>query len=100
METAAKCTGTNFSLTGDDGAECFEVVESFKYLGRVLHQTDYAWLEVLRNIRRARQVWGSLGKLLRREGVDPIILAKFYRALVQSVLLFGEKNLGAAGSYT
>ena len=35
METAAKCTGTNFSITGDDGAECFEVVESFKYLGRV-----------------------------------------------------------------
>ena len=63
----------NFSLTGDDGAECFEGVDSFKYLGRVLHQEDDYWPAVLRNIRRERQVWGRLGKFLRREGTDPIL---------------------------
>ena len=31
-------------------------------------------------------------KLLRREGAEPIISAKFYRALVQAVLLFGSEN--------
>ena len=47
---------------------------------------------MLRNIRRAKQVWGKLGKLLRRKGADPITSAKFYRAVVQSVLLFGAKT--------
>ena len=66
VEISAKCVGENFSLMGDDGAECFEGVESFKYLGSVLHRMDKDWSEVLRNIGRERQVWGSLGKLLRR----------------------------------
>ena len=29
--------GATFSLTGDNGAECFEGVDAFKYLGWVLH---------------------------------------------------------------
>ena len=53
---------------------------------------DEEWPEVLRNIWRARQVWGRLGKFLRREGVYSIILAKFYRAVVQVVLLFGSET--------
>ena len=92
MEIAEKCTGAAFSLTGDDGTECFEGVDAFKYLGRVLHRTDDDWPAVLRNIRRARQVWGRLGKLLRREGAELIISAKFYRAVVQAVLPFGERT--------
>ena len=40
VEIAAKCVGVNFSLTGDDAAEFFEEVESFKYLVCVLHRTD------------------------------------------------------------
>ena len=47
---------------------------------------------MLRNIRRARQVWGDLGKLMRREGADPIISSKFYRSVVQVVLLLGAKT--------
>ena len=46
----------------------------------------------MRNILRSRQVWGQLGKLLRQEGADLIILAKFYWAVVQAVLLFGAKK--------
>ena len=45
-----------------------------------------------RNIARARQVWGSLGKFLRREGSDLIFSSKFYRAVVQVVLLFGAET--------
>ena len=47
---------------------------------------------MLRNIRRKRQVWGRLGKFLRQEGVDPILSEKFYRAVVQAVLLFGAET--------
>ena len=31
VEIVSKCVGATFRLTGDDGAECFEGVESFKY---------------------------------------------------------------------
>ena len=82
VEIEANCTGVTFSLTGNDRAECFEGVESFKYLGRVLHRSDEDWLEVRRNIGRLRQVWGRLGKLLRREGAELIVSEKFYQAVV------------------
>ena len=46
------------------------------------------WLVVRRNIIKVFQVWGRLGVILRREVVYPITSAAFYRAVVQSVLLF------------
>ena len=73
---------------GDDGEECFEGVDYFKYLGCVLNWSEEDWPEVCHNIRRERQVWGRLGKFLRREGADPIVSEKFYRAVVQAVIIF------------
>ena len=73
---------------GNDGADCFEGVDTFKYLEQVLHRTDDDCPAVLRNIRGARQVWGRLGKLLRQEGADPIVSAHFCPAVVQVVLPF------------
>ena len=67
-------------------------MDSFNYSGCVLHRSGEDWLAVLWNIRREIQVWGRLGKLLRREGADPIVSAKFYRAVVQAVLLFGAET--------
>ena len=93
MYIAAKYTGETFSLMGDDRAECFEGVEFFKYLGRFLHQSDKYWPEVFRNIGREIQFWGRLGKFLRRKGADLILSEKFYRVVVQAVLLFGSKTL-------
>ena len=68
-----KCTGATFSPTGEDGAECVEGMVSFKYLGWIMHQAEEDWPEVLRNIRRARQVWVQLLKLISWEGAYPII---------------------------
>ena len=92
MDIAEKCMGETFSLTGDDGAEFFEGVYYFKYLERVLHQMDDEWPAVLRNIRRARQFWGRIWNLMRREGADMIISEKFYCAVVYTVLLFGGET--------
>ena len=47
---------------------------------------------VLRNIRKEQQVWGWLGKLMKREGVDLFVLEKLYRVVVQVVLIFGVDN--------
>ena len=89
---AENFTGTTFSITGEDGVECVEGLDSFNYLGWILHRADEDWPTVIHDIRRARQFWGRLGKLLRREGADPIISEKFYRTVVQAVLLFGSET--------
>ena len=33
-----------------------------------MDSSDYNWPAILQNIRKARQVWGRLGNILRREG--------------------------------
>ena len=55
---------------------------------RPLDQTDDDWPEIIRNIKRARTIWGMLGKLLRREGGDPRVVEMLYREFSQAVLLF------------
>ena len=52
VEITVNCMGATFSLTGDDGAEYLERVDSFKYLGHVLHRSDEDWTLVFRNIGR------------------------------------------------
>ena len=89
---AARYSEATFSLTGEKEAEQIEGVEVFKYLRRLLDRSDDDWLVVLRNISKAMQVWGRLGKLLQREGAEPAVSAKFYRAVVQAVLLFGVET--------
>ena len=66
VEIAEKYMGATFRLKGHDREECFEGVDSFKYLGCVLHWLDEDWPAVCWNIGRARQFWGRLGKLVRR----------------------------------
>ena len=87
VEIEAKCSGATLGLALDDRAECFEGVDAFKYLGWVLHQTDNDWPALLCNIRRASQVCGRLGKLLRRKCTYPITSEKIYWSVVQAVLL-------------
>ena len=89
---ANNCTDATFRLTGENGAKNTEVVEVFKDLERPLDQSDNNWPPVLRNIGNARQFWIHLGQLLQREGVDLLVLKKFYHAVVQAVLLFGAET--------
>ena len=42
-------------------------VTEFKYLGRVLTNTDDDWPAVAGNIRKARASWGRLARVLGRE---------------------------------
>ena len=69
-----------------------EGVANFKYLGQPLYQTDDDWRPVRRNIKRARRVWGILGKILRREGAEPKVVEMLYRAVTQAVLLFDSET--------
>ena len=77
-----------FRFTKKRGGEKIEVVALFKYLEWPLYQSDDELPAVRQKIRKARQVWGILGFIMKREGANPIISAAFYRAVVQVVLLF------------
>ena len=79
-------------MEGREGEERMENVENFRYLGRPIYQTDDDWLAVRRKIMRARSVWGRLGTLFLRKGEDPKVLASFYRAVVQAIILYGSET--------
>ena len=57
--------------------ELIEEVGKLKYLGRLLDRSDDYWSAVLHNIKKARPVWGRLGKLLLREGAELTVSEKF-----------------------
>ena len=66
----AKCLEDTLSLTGEDEAERIEGVGMFRYLGRLMERSDNDYPEVLKNIRKEIRLWGRLGELLWREGVE------------------------------
>ena len=70
--------------------EPLETVTSFKYLGRVLTAGDDDWLAVAGNLRKARESWTRMTRILGREGADPRISGLFFKVVVQAVLLFGS----------
>jgi hypothetical protein len=41
---------------------------------------------------KSRQRWAYISRILRREGATPRISAMFYKAVVQTVLLFGSES--------
>ena len=67
-------------------------VSSFKYLGRILPALDYDWTVVVSNLRKLRNKWAHLSRLLGQEGADAKMSGNFYREVVQAVLLFGRRR--------
>ena len=61
---ADKFSEAMFSLTWEEELEHIEWLEVFKYLGELLDWSYNNRPAVLHNIRKARQVWGRLGKML------------------------------------
>ena len=90
MVIAARCLEATFNFKGEEEVERIEGVQLSKYLGRLLYWSDNICSEVLHNTRKDFRVWGRLGKFLQKEGVEQAISAKFYRVVIQMVLLFGE----------
>jgi hypothetical protein len=73
------------------GAE-LERVEVFKYLGRLLAYDDNDAWAVRGNLKKARGVWARLSCTIRAENASPPACGIFYKATVQSILLFGSET--------
>jgi len=69
-----------------------ESVSSFRYLGRPLTSTDDDWPALHWNLGKARRRWGTVSRVLVRDGANHRCMAMFYKAVVQSVLLFGSET--------
>ena len=81
-------------------------VDVFKYLGRPLASTDSDWPAINGNLAKARKRWGMIRRVIAREGADARVSGYFYKAVVQSVVLYGcetwtldEAKLKALGGF-
>ena len=89
MERAQEQTiNVKFYILGEE----VETVATFKYLGRWLACDDSDQTAVTANLQKARDRWGRVSRVLTREGANPQVMASFYKAIVQSVLLFASET--------
>ena len=68
-------------------------VSKFKYLGRILEETDNDEHAANRQLTRAsRARWGRIAKILTIDGASPRVMGYFYKAIIQTVLLYGSES--------
>lgn len=67
-------------------------VAQFKYLGRLLDESDNDDHAANRQLQRAREKWNRIGKVLSSQGVNAKTMGYFYKAIVQAVLLYGSES--------
>jgi hypothetical protein len=61
-------------------------------LGRLLAQDDDDIQAIRAQLQKARATWARVGQVLQAENVPPRVAAKFYKAVVQAVLLYGSET--------
>jgi hypothetical protein len=67
-------------------------VSEFKYLGRILEETDDDEHAANRQLTRARARWGRIAKILMIDGASLRVMGYFYKAIIQTVLLYGSES--------
>jgi exonuclease III len=88
-ENEQMAESTVFTVKGNP----IERVSEFKYLGRMITETDDDWCAVNRNLKRAQATWARVRKLLAQEKKkSPKAAASIYKAVVQAILLYGSET--------
>ncbi len=77
-----------FTVHGD----ALEKVKVFKYLGRMMAQDNNDIQAMRHQLRKAQGTWAGVGQVLRSENATPQVAAKFYKAVVQAVLIYDSKT--------
>ena len=72
--------------------KAIERVKAFTYLGRTLSEDDNDTKCITDRIAKARAKWWRIAKILKSEGANAKIMAKFYKAVIQAVLLYGAES--------
>ncbi len=74
------------------GGEVLEKVDLFRYLGQILAQDDDDVQAVRQQIKKACGIWARIRQVLTADNTPPKVSANFYKAVMQSVLLYGSKT--------
>ena len=80
------------SVTFMVGSQTLETVSEFKYLGQILQEHDQDDFAVSANLHKAHACWGQVFQVLSTEHATTRVMAWFYLAVLQSVLLYGCKS--------
>ena len=67
-------------------------VSLLKYLGRPISSLESDWPAVYYNLKKTRKRWAWVSRVLTQEGADSRVCGMFYKAVVQSILLYGCKT--------
>ena len=67
-------------------------VSEFKYLGRLITDSENDWLAVIENLRKAWRRWSWMLRILGRYVSDPWTSGNFYKEVVQATLLCGAET--------
>ena len=59
-----------------------KTVSLFKYLGRLLTETDKDWLAIISNLCNHIKIWSQLARILGQEKADTRLLRRFYISVV------------------
>jgi len=73
----------SFNVNGEN----IDKVSEFKYLGRILEETDDDEHAANRQLTSARARCGCTAKILTIDGASPRVMGYFYKANIQIVLL-------------
>ena len=102
QDLQAQANHVSFNINGKQ----IERVSNFRYLGRIISEDGDDTKSIKDNIKRARHRWNRLAQILKREGANPICMSRFYRTIIQAVLLYGadswtisERNLNLLRSF-
>ena len=75
----------NFTINGEN----IERVKGFRNIRSILTEDDDDSSYIKDQVKKVRSRWWRKAKLLKREGVSPFQMARFYMAIMQAVLLYG-----------
>lgn len=74
-----------------------ERVPDFKYIGRMMTDTNDDWLTILFNIKKDRKRWACISKLLRCFKISRTYASTYYKVVVLTVLLYGSETWVISG---
>jgi hypothetical protein len=69
-----------------------ETVTNFRYLGQISMTRDNDWAAARLNLQKAIKRWAMISRVLTRESASPRISVLFYKATIQTVLLYGSET--------
>ena len=87
-----------FRWTISVNADPLEPATAFPYLGFTVAFNNSNWAAVYQNIRKARNWWDMVEKLLKSTGATVRVQVIIYKALVQTVLLYGKESWVVTGA--